>query len=65
MHIFLPVLTVWSKQTAYAARGINHAGLCFVHPVDIATPSTVPAASSERWTENGPDIRSGVRGQKG
>jgi hypothetical protein len=46
MRIFLPVLTVWSKRTAYAALGINHAGLCSVHPEDIATPSLVRAASS-------------------
>jgi len=66
MHIFLPVLTVWSKQTAYAAQLINHAGLCFVHPENIATPSAVRAASShillERWTEKGPVSRSGARG---
>jgi hypothetical protein len=58
MRIFQPVLTVWSKQTAYAAQGINHVGLCFVHRENIATPSTVRAASSQisqtRWTEIGP-----------
>jgi hypothetical protein len=66
MHIFLPVLTVWLKQTAYAAQVINHAGLCFVHPENIATPSAVRAASShillERWTEKGPVSRSGMQG---
>jgi hypothetical protein len=58
MRIFRPVLTAWLKQTAYAAQEINHAGLYFVHPENIATLSTVRAASSHiprtRWAENGP-----------
>ena len=46
MHIFLPVLTVWSKQSVYVALGIRHAVMRFADPDDIATPSMAPVGNS-------------------
>jgi hypothetical protein len=46
MPIFLPALTVWSKQSVYAALGIHHVVTRFADPDDIATPLTVPVRNS-------------------